>query len=106
MTPRELDTVLAALRFWQARNLPRTLAGQRMMMEHIAKQHGPALDAEEIDALCQRLNLGAKTDAGLLEALKDMMATAQALAGDDRHKILDQSERKARAAIRKAGGAK
>lgn len=49
---RELDTVLAALRFWQ-RELP--VVFDRELLA-IAGEHGRALDDDEIDALCVRIN--------------------------------------------------
>jgi hypothetical protein len=70
LTPRELGTVLAALRLWQDRNLPvpvgRADVADRQereaMREEIAREHGPALDCEEIDELHQRLNAPQSTD--------------------------------------------
>lgn len=56
--PRELSTVLAALRLWQDRNQPGGLHPRRLLdlEQVIATEHGPALDTEEIDELCERLN--------------------------------------------------
>jgi hypothetical protein len=54
LDPRELGTMLAALRLWQA-------AGHRPLeLEVIASDEGSfePLDADEIDALAQRLNCG------------------------------------------------
>lgn len=48
---RELDTILAALRFWQ-RELPVVLDPE---LHDIASEHGRALDEDEIDALCTRI---------------------------------------------------
>lgn len=60
MNARELATVLAALRFWQVRNLPAgaVSVGEFEAIEQIAADAGPSLDVEEIDALCERLNTG------------------------------------------------
>lgn len=54
--------MLAALRLWQDRNLPDGLHPRRLLdlEQVIATEHGPSLDAEEIDALCERLNAGAE----------------------------------------------
>lgn len=59
LTRREQDTVIAALRYWQDRNLPRRVEDARKLLDLeqvIATEHGPALDTEEIDRLCDRLN--------------------------------------------------
>lgn len=75
LSPAELDTVIAALRYWQggpngpsARSrvlnalLDRSYGGSQI--EHlraiaaIATEHGPALDNAGIDALCERINTG------------------------------------------------
>lgn len=58
LTPRQLSTVLAALRLWQDRNLPSSadLSGRIEACEATAREHGPSLDVEEIDALCLQLN--------------------------------------------------
>lgn len=49
LTPRQLDTILAALRHWQA-NHPKNPEYQ------IAIEHGDPLDDYEIDELCESLN--------------------------------------------------
>lgn len=50
MTPRELATVLAALRYWQdARDVPPDIYD-------IAAEAGEPLADSEIEALCERLN--------------------------------------------------
>lgn len=71
---RELDTILAALRYWQDRNQPNR-AERDADREAIATEHGPALDAEEIDSLCERLNLGAVT----LQAPSELVTTCHKL---------------------------
>lgn len=59
---RENATILAALRFWQYRNLPDNHPHKSTAwlaeLEIIAREHGPSLDTEEIDMLCVRLNVG------------------------------------------------
>lgn len=49
---RELDTVLAALRLWQREHLE--VLDRELLA--IAGEHGRALDEDEIDALCVRIN--------------------------------------------------
>lgn len=49
---RELDTILAALRFWQREQ--HTVIDRELLA--IAGEHGRALDEDEIDALCTRIN--------------------------------------------------
>lgn len=50
MTPRELATVLAALRYWQnAQDVP-------LDIYDIATEAGEPLTYTEIDDLCERLN--------------------------------------------------
>lgn len=63
-TQRELATILAALRRWQVRNTPRTWK-EMEEYETIAREYGPALDTEEIDALCERLNIREPAKDGL-----------------------------------------
>lgn len=56
-TPRELSTLLAALRMWQIRNLP-AVGDQRLLeveLETLAKSHGAALDEEEMQQLAAKL---------------------------------------------------
>lgn len=50
-TDREADTILAALRYWQREGL--MSAGHE---RDIAEEHGDALNADEIDDLCERIN--------------------------------------------------
>jgi len=52
VTPREFDTMLAALRMWQAN--PVTAEQERF--QGIATEHGDALSLDEVDELCERLN--------------------------------------------------
>ena len=55
ITTTQRDTILAALRYWQNRGS----AHQPMEeLEAIAGEHGAALDADAIDALCEALNVG------------------------------------------------
>jgi|HubBroStandDraft_3_1064219.scaffolds.fasta_scaffold06339_5 hypothetical protein len=54
LSPAELDTVLAALRYWQSALTRRVVPFFSFMQ--IAEEHGPALTAEAIDALCERIN--------------------------------------------------
>lgn len=59
LTPRERDTLLAALRWWQKRPVDPTdpKAFPAIEIESvIACEHGKALTNQEIDALCDRLN--------------------------------------------------
>jgi hypothetical protein len=62
LAPRELNTVLAALRLHQhVRKTGRLPAGQQLLMiEEIESDDGTAkpLTLKEIDRLCERLNLG------------------------------------------------
>lgn len=58
LTPKELATVLAALRFWQ--ELERGEPCEKFLPENARKgthfeEHDP-LTVEEIDSLCERLN--------------------------------------------------
>ncbi len=59
---RERDTILAALRLWQAwegGDVPPILSEQAAMLHDIAQNdHQSSLSAAEIDALCERLNTG------------------------------------------------
>jgi hypothetical protein len=56
LTPREFDTVLAALRFWQARiHQPEDILE---IAENGREGEDAALNADEIDDLCERLNCG------------------------------------------------
>lgn len=63
----ELDTILAALRYWQMHGGPsltraRTehqggrIGDQLRLIIAIAQEHGPSLGMVEIDQLCQRIN--------------------------------------------------
>lgn len=57
LSPRERDTVLAALRCWQdvfTYGAPRDLEGLKDIASN-NEQHAP-LDLDEIDALCERIN--------------------------------------------------
>ena len=53
LTPRELATTLAALRFWQQQRQHEAVFAENF--PHFADEL--PLTAEEIDALCDRLNL-------------------------------------------------
>ncbi len=54
---RERDTLLAALRLWQAKQ-----DGKRpRFLRATAEDFGPALSSEEIDDLCDRLNYISKS---------------------------------------------
>jgi len=53
VTDKEFDTILAALRYWQAKW---DYVGPDLM--DIATAHGPALKPKAIDRLCERLNVG------------------------------------------------
>lgn len=51
---------MAALRRWSVRNIPCGIAqAERIQQqaENVARTHGPALDAEETDALVERLSV-------------------------------------------------
>jgi hypothetical protein len=65
MTDRERDTVLAALRHWQAATVEDPEWG-------MASEHGKPLDDDEIDALCERLN----SADPLLEIAKELLTVA------------------------------
>jgi rubrerythrin len=58
LPPRELATVIAALRLWQQRNEVDGLHPRRLLdlEQVIATEHGPALTSGEIDELCEKLN--------------------------------------------------
>lgn len=57
VTSREMDTIFAALRYWQRRD-----ASVRQREQGIAegerRSDDAALSAAEIDALCDRINFG------------------------------------------------
>lgn len=55
LTGRERDTVLAALRLWQA-TAATDINGDILAIAAGAYEH-PPLDGSEIDALCERLNV-------------------------------------------------
>lgn len=58
LNSRQLDTLLAALRRWGTRNIPSETQGLDDLHradEQLAREHGPALDTEEIDTLCELL---------------------------------------------------
>jgi hypothetical protein len=57
LTAREFDTVLAALRLWQRHVLDLPLSSEAWVLDALAKERGPHLSADEIDTLCERLNL-------------------------------------------------
>ena len=59
---REMATILAALRYHQAENLPGAAGIPDLTIEDIATDGGhlAALNHVEIDRLCERLNLGAE----------------------------------------------
>lgn len=52
VTPRQRDTILAALRYWQ-RELPVVLDPE---LHAIAGEHGMPLTESEIDELCEAIN--------------------------------------------------
>lgn len=60
LTDRERDTVLAALRDWEEALLARDFISSRMMAIATNGRTGDdaALSADEIDDLCERINLG------------------------------------------------
>lgn len=63
LAKRELDTILASLRFWQQEAIQEDSGDPRGFVipadfADIALEHGDALSSEEVDALCQDLNLG------------------------------------------------
>jgi hypothetical protein len=60
-SPKELATVLAALRFWQRSvkgTTPRIIEGY----EHFIVSEQTPLEDHEIDNLCERLNFGEEYD--------------------------------------------
>lgn len=80
---RELDTILAALRYWQHNN-SNDISPFCRQLDEMASEHGPALDAEEIDSLCERLNLGAVAlsalELGAIASANLLAAAREALA--------------------------
>lgn len=63
LTKRELDTILAALRFWQEDAIQEDSSDPHGFaipadFADIALEHGNALSSKEVDALCQDLNMG------------------------------------------------
>jgi hypothetical protein len=54
LTDAERDTILAALRFWQSALARRPVAFSTLM--EIAERRGPAVTADAIDDLCERIN--------------------------------------------------
>lgn len=60
---RELGTVLAALRFWQWRRGSEHINERMQAIFDIADDGGDPLGDDEIDALCERLNCGAPSEA-------------------------------------------
>ncbi len=58
LTPAELCTTLAALRYWQRHGL--FSYGHE---QAIASEEGDRLEASEIDALCERINTGEEPPA-------------------------------------------
>lgn len=52
VTPRQRDTILAALRYWQ-RELP---VVTDPVLHDIASEHGMPLTETEIDELCEAIN--------------------------------------------------
>lgn len=63
LDPRQLDTILAALRYWQ-----REGQGSSGHERDIAEEHGDALNANEIDELCERINGASPTRHNVLAA--------------------------------------
>lgn len=57
---REMSTVLAALRYWQAYGMRAPLYGRVAEIHEIADSGGEIemLSEEEIDDLCERINVG------------------------------------------------
>lgn len=89
---RELATVLAALRYWQR-------IGIRAACPEADIAGPDGLWPEEIDALCERINIEGDT-TGMLEALKYVSD----LPGGIRGSALTFAKDAARAAIAKAEG--
>lgn len=60
MNARERDTIMAALRLWQATNHGKAVTSlpqdQRNMLLEISAEHGKPLTIPEVDALCESLN--------------------------------------------------
>jgi hypothetical protein len=56
LTDSERDTIIAALRFWQEKGSV-DVCSQGIL--EIAEDHGPALDDDAIDTLCERINTAA-----------------------------------------------
>lgn len=55
---RELDTILAALRYWQQNVLDRKLDPAQVSPMHFEYRDWPPLDADEVNDLCEKLNFG------------------------------------------------
>jgi hypothetical protein len=55
-TQREFDTILAALRAYQADQKPLISFDPHVVAAIAAGQHGEPLDADEIDVLCEYIN--------------------------------------------------
>jgi len=55
MNMRELDTIIAALRWWQTAH-DDAFRGVEPMLIDMTQEHGPTLSVEEIDALIERVN--------------------------------------------------
>jgi hypothetical protein len=55
-TPREWDTVLAALRLWQQDNDAVETHDVHGELLELAREHGEPLDNVEVDKLCERIN--------------------------------------------------
>ncbi len=69
LSDRELATVLAGLRYWQRHGARQMLtSGNRLLEDDIATSGGTLqpLTVEEIDALCDRLNLAAHHPAPVI----------------------------------------
>ena len=72
VTRREFDSILAGLRL--SMHDSAWIADGDGMIRAIAEEHGDALTNEEIDALCQKLNLdGESNQSGLLEAAEALL---------------------------------
>jgi hypothetical protein len=57
LTLRQRDTIIAALRLWQTRELG-AACYNAVHLNAIASEHGDKLDVNELDELCQLVSFG------------------------------------------------
>lgn len=88
LNARELGTVLAALRYWQATRKSEGGLWDSDTFEPIASDNGlqEPLDAGEIDELCERINMGDRTEG---EGLKEIIDFLDVLLANNPNEALD-----------------